>query len=199
MEKIIRVALIICAFLCISQAKAAVSPLGIAIIPPLQFPGGESSVAGLNVSALWGEHRHVYGLSFGVLGNISEQDFGGLAISGLFNRNLGMTTIVGLQAAAITNINTQKTSVVGLQIALVNSNTATSSVVGFEIGPIANLSPHTSIYGFQLGIFNQAEEVYGFQIGLINHVTMMHGLQIGLLNFNDKGLFSVCPILNFGF
>jgi hypothetical protein len=181
------------------QAQAAISPIAIDIAAPLQFPPEDFYVTGLRVSALWGEHRGVYGIDIGGIGNISDQTFAGLAVAGGFNWTKGNTTIVGLQAAGLMNYNVQKTNVVGVQVAAVNSNVAESTIVGLEIGPIANLAPHTTIYGFQVGLYNKAYEVNGFQIGLLNFTTTLHGLQIGLVNFNEKGLFSVCPILNFGF
>jgi hypothetical protein len=182
----------------VSNVKAAISPISVNIFPPVEFPPSSFSVTGLRVSVV-GEQRNMYGIDLAAIGNITELEFRGLAVSGLFNMTHGDTTAIGLQAAAITNINTQKVHVVGVQFALVNSNVAESSIVGLEIGPIANLSPHTSIYGIQAGIYNKADAIYGFQIGLINMANSVHGLQIGLVNFNEKGLFTVCPILNFGF
>jgi hypothetical protein len=182
-----------------SSAMGAVSPLSVAIVPPVQFPPQDFNVAGLRVSALWGKHRQMYGFDFGAIGNITDQSFVGLAVGGLFNSTGGASTILGLQATAGLNINRQKTSVYGAQIALVNSNLATSSVVGIQVGAAANLSGHTKIYGLQVGLYNHAEEVFGFQIGLINKTTSLHGLQIGLINFHEKGIFSVCPIINVGF
>ena len=199
MSKILRILLCGAVFLIFSNVSAAVTPISISIVPPIQFPPQNFTVAGARVSALWGQHGHVYGLDIGVIGNITTQDFGGIAVSGIFNRNYGTTTVVGLQLAGIANINTQKTNVVGLQVASVNSNTGTSTVTGLQIGIVANLSSHTKVYGFQIGAYNAADEVYGFQIGIINKANSLHGLQIGLINFHEKGVFRVCPILNFGF
>lgn len=182
-----------------ARAEAAISPLAVDIIAPVQFPPSDFSVTGLRLSAIYGDHRAMYGFDFGGIGNITELDFAGLAVSGIFNYTKGNTTVVGIQAAGIINMNLQKTTVIGVQVAAVNSNEAESTVGGFEIGPIANIGPHTTIDGFQIGLYNKAYEINGFQIGLINSTTMLHGLQIGLINFNDKGLFAVCPFLNFGF
>ena len=191
---------IFCSFLFVlPRAQAAISPISVGIVPPVQFPPEDFTVTGIRVSAIFGQHRHVYGIDVGAIGNITTQDFGGIAVSGIFNRTMGTTTIIGAQLAGIANVNSQKTSVVGVQAALVNSNSAVSSIVGLELGPLANLSEHTKIYGFQVGLYNKADEVYGFQIGLLNMVSSMHGLQIGLVNINEKGLFKVCPIINFGF
>ncbi len=179
-------------------AQAAVTPLSVAIIPPVQFPPSDFSVAGVRASVLWGEHRNVYGFDLGVIGNITEQDFAGIAASGIFNITRGSTTVVGLQLAGIANWNVQKVTVIGLQVAAgLNYNLGESSLVGVELA-LGNFSPHMSLYGFQLGVYNRARSVHGFQIGLINVTEELHGIQIGLINFHQKGLFSVAPILNIG-
>ena len=181
------------------KAEAAVSPLSINIIPPVQFPPNSFSVVGLRASVLWGKHRDMYGLDFGVAGNITEQDFIGIGASGLFNWTQGQTTVLGLQLAGLFNLNSNKTSVYGLQVALgANSNTAASKIVGLQVS-MANLSKHTNIYGFQVGLYNRALNVYGLQIGLINYATSLHGIQIGLINFHHKGTVSVSPLINIGF
>ena len=187
-------------FLFPKGVAAAVSPLAVAILPPLQFPSDEFSITGARLSFLWGHHRDLYGIDLGVLGNITDQEFTGLALSGAFNYTKGTTTILGLQFAGLANINNNKTSVYGLQMALgLNSNTATSTVVGVQAALLGNLSPFTDIYGVQLGLYNKAMSVYGLQIGLVNFTSNLHGVQIGLVNFNSKGPFVVSPILNVGF
>ena len=182
------------------STMAAVSPVSIAIVPPIQFPPDSFNVAGLRASIIWGKHRSVYGLDIGAIGNITEQDFTGIGISGIFNYTKGTTTILGAQIAGIGNVNMNKTRVFGVQVGLIgNYQTAESFVAGIQVASIANICPHTSIYGLQVGLYNKALAVYGFQIGLVNSATNVHGLQIGLINFHEKGLFVVSPILNFGF
>jgi hypothetical protein len=180
------------------MAKAFNSPLSVAIVPPVQFPTSEFSVTGARLSALWGKHRDVYGLDFGVIGNMTEQRFVGLAVSGLFNETSGDTTIILLQAAALGNLNVQKTNIYGVQLAALNKNDAESSLVGLGLG-LVNLSPNMTIMGLQVGLYNKARSVYGLQIGIVNQATDLHGLQIGLLNFATNGPFAVSPILNIGF
>ncbi len=180
-------------------SAASVSPLAVGLIKPVQFPPGDFSITGARLSLLWGQHRDLYGIDVGLLGNITEQTFTGLAVSGLFNATHGTTTILGLQLAGLTNINTNKTNVYGLQLALLaNYQEAASTVVGVQMA-VANFAAHTDIYGFQLGVYNKAQSVHGLQIGLVNSASDLHGLQIGLINFNDKGMFGVSPILNVGF
>jgi hypothetical protein len=181
------------------NASAAASPLSVSVFPPVEFPPNDFAVTGARVSLLWGSHRNMYGLDVGVLGNITEQTFTGLGVSGIFNATHGTTTILGLQLAGLTNINTNKTRVYGLQAALgMNYNTAESSIAGLQLA-LANWSPFTRVYGFQFGIYNKARSVYGLQIGLVNDCEDLHGLQIGLINFNHQGPFVVSPILNVGF
>jgi hypothetical protein len=190
-----------------SEASASTSPLAIGLFPPIQVPSSDSEVTGLRLSLLVGKHSGVSGIDFGLLGNITEKKFEGLAVSGLFNHNSGVTNIIILQAAGIANINAAKTNVYGFQVALVNINrqpTETEHSKGFAVA--SGLShgsdvgwEYGAVYGMQLGIYNSAAEVYGFQIGLINSTNKLHGIQIGLINFNKGGPFEVCPVFNVGF
>lgn len=187
------------AFIFSNQSLAAVSPVSVAIAPPIQFPPSDFNVTGVRASLLWGNHRSVYGIDVGLLGNITEQTFTGIAVAGGFNKTGGTTTILGLQLAGGANINTNKTTVVGVQAAIgVNYNTAAATVTGLQFA-LVNLSPFTDIYGFQVGMYNKAKEVYGIQLGLVNIADNLHGIQIGLVNFNAKGPFAISPILNVGF
>lgn len=199
MRNLLKIALCGIAVFSLSKAEAALSPLALNILPPLQFPPDDFNVTGLRFSLLYGRQRAVNALDIGVLGNITTQNFTGLAVAGGFNYTQGQTTILGLQLAGVTNINIQKTNVIGFQVAtIMNRNDAASSVVGVQLA-LVNLADHTDVYGFQLGLYNRALSVYGFQIGLVNVTQNLHGLQIGLLNFNHTGLFVVSPFLNIGF
>jgi len=199
MVRFSRYLIIILSLLTVSFAKAAFSPLSVSILPPVQFPGEDFSITGARLSVIYGQHRDIYGFDFGLVGNITEQDFVGTGISGIFNWTRGNTTILGVQAAGITNVNTSKINVVGVQLAaILNYNTGEGSVTGLQLA-LGNLGEHLNIYGIQAGIYNKAQAVYGVQIGLINYTESLHGIQIGLVNFNHKGLFKVSPILNVGF
>ena len=182
-----------------SFAQAAISPLGLAIFPPLQFPPEDFTVALARVNVFWGQHQRVYGFDIGVIGSVTDVNFAGIAVAGVFNFNKGMSTIIGLQLAGITNVNVNKANIYGLQLAAgLNSNQAESTHIGAQLALINN-SPFTHLGGVQVGLYNRALTVTGFQIGLINDTENLHGLQIGLINFHRKGLFYVAPILNFGF
>lgn len=176
------------------------TPISVAIVPPLQFPPSDYNITGARLSLLWGRHRDVYGIDVGVLGNVTDLTFVGLSVSGLFNITYGSTTIVGLQLAGLTNLNYNKTEVVGIQSSLlVNYNEAASQVSGLQLALGANLAKFTDINGIQLALYNQAKTVRGFQIGLVNVADSLTGVQIGLLNFHLKGTFFVSPIINVGF
>lgn len=200
MRKYVSLFIIVAGLFHFNSAQGAISPVSIAIVPPVQFPPGDFSVTGVRASVLWGKHRDIYGLDMGLLGNITEQTFTGIGVSGIFNNTRGVTNILGLQLAGLANVNTNKVSVFGIQATLgVNYNTAASMVSGLQLALIANISPFTDIYGFQIGLYNRAKDVYGLQIGLVNVADNLHGIQIGLVNFNNKGPFAISPILNVGF
>jgi hypothetical protein len=179
-------------------SQAAFSPLAVSIVKPVQFPTDDFTVTGARFSLLWGEHRDIYGLDFGVLGNVTTQDFTGLALSGLFNNTRGNTRIIGFQAAALVNANTNKTQVYGLQLAALNYNSAETTVVGLQAALI-NLSEFSTVNGVQVGIYNKAKTVRGLQLGLVNSATDLRGIQIGLINFHHNGFFIASPIINVGF
>lgn len=191
--------LIASAFLYITPAQAAFSPVSLTVVPPVQFPPADFTIVGARASLIYGRQRDIYGLDLGVIGNITEVAFAGVSVSGGFTYHKGMTTILGLQAAGGANVTTQKTRVFGLQAALgLNYMTAESTVAGVQFA-LVNLVDHSSIYGFQLGVYNKAYAVYGFQIGLVNDCNNLHGVQIGLLNYNRTGTLLVSPIINIGF
>ncbi|MBC7370250.1 MAG: hypothetical protein H7326_01720 [Bdellovibrionaceae bacterium] len=200
MKKYISPFLLVAALIMNVSAEAALSPISVNIAPPVQFPPSDFNVNGIRASVFWGRHRDVRGIDLAIGGNITEQSFTGIAVSGLFNYTKGTTDAIGMQFAGLTNINTSKTSVYGLQFALgANYNQAASEVWGVQLAALANVAPFTDIYGFQIGLYNRAKDVYGLQIGLVNVADNLHGVQIGLANFNKKGPFEISPILNVGF
>jgi len=185
--------------LLISTAQAAVSPLGISIVDPIQFPPSDFDIMGIRASVIYGKNRDVSGIDIGLIGNITTGKFNGAAVAGLFNSTKGQANILGVQLAGLGNINSEKVSVYGIQAALLsNYNSAESSVVGLQFS-LANISPNTTINGFQVGIYNKARHVRGLQVGLINMTQNLTGIQIGLLNFYQEGFFKVSPIINVGF
>ncbi len=180
-------------------ADGATTPLSINLIPPVQFPPQDFTVVIARASVLWGRHRNMYGVDVAAGGNITDGNFVGLAVAGIFNTNNGISTIFPIQLAGIGNTNINKTNIFGVQVAgAFNINRAESSVAGVQLA-VVNDAFHTVIGGFQIGIYNKAKAIYGFQIGLVNIVGNLHGIQIGLLNYNNAGPFEVSPIINVGF
>jgi hypothetical protein len=184
-----------------ASSFAAMSPIGVSVIPPLQFPTEEVSITGVRLGVLWSNHRNVYGADLGVIGGSTSLHFGGVAqASGLLNYNKGSASVVGLQFSGGANINGTAARVFGIQAASFNNNRGESLLVGVGLGVLANASPHMTVVGVQAaGLYNSARTVNGLQIGLINVADVLRGLQIGLVNIHKQGLFKVCPILNFGF
>ncbi len=199
MANTIRFSLVLLLCAMFRPAYAAFSPIAVSVLPAVQFPPSDFDITGVRLSVLAGKQRSVYGLDFAGVGNITDLDFVGLGVSGIFNWTNGTTNVLGLQLAGLANVNTSHTTVYGLQAAFaVNNNSAEAKVVGLQLAAF-NVSPFTKICGFQVGLYNRANDVYGFQIGVINVAKSLHGVQIGLLNFNETGLFYVAPVLNIGF
>lgn len=181
------------------EARAASSPMSLAIVPGIQYPADDYIIRGLRIGVLWGNQTEVYGLDIGGIGNVTQTAFGGSAIAGLFNLNKGSSDVYGVQFAGLGNFNMGSTTVHGVMASLLLNYTASDAAIsGIAIAPL-NIAPSGKIYGAQLGIFNKADEVFGLQIGLINVAKTLHGVQIGFLNFHEAGIFQVSPILNIGF
>ncbi len=199
MKKILSLLVVALAFLSIPSSEAAMSPIAISIVPPIEFPGHDFTVTGFRASVLWGNQRNVYGLDLGLIGNMTDGANAGISASGIFNYNKGTTTGVLLQAAGFGNFNVGKANIFGLQLAgVMNKNEAESTVGGAQVA-LFNLCPYTKIRGIQAGLYNRAHDVAGIQIGIVNETDFLHGIQIGLVNFYHQGTFSVAPILNVGF
>ncbi len=133
-----------------SSPAAAVgnsSPIAVDLFPPVQFPSSDFEVKGLRLSIV-GKNRGSSGLDIGLLGNMTDQWFNGIAIAGLYNYNKTAADIFGLQVAGIANVNGIASNLYGVQIALYNKV--------------------NKVYGLQIGLINVAKELHGVQIGLIN-------------------------------
>ncbi|MBS1958069.1 MAG: hypothetical protein JST80_01225 [Bdellovibrionales bacterium] len=178
-----------------APAHAFVSPIGVSVVPPIQFPPENFSVAGVRVNALWGQHYKVYGLDAGVV-NVTLQNMAGFQV-GAFNWNKGET--FAFVQAGVGNTNINKTNIYGLQAgAIMNVNKAESFALGV-VASLANMTNYMKVVGIEVGGYNKARTVYGFQIGIVNIAEDLVGLQIGLINFHTHGVFAMSPILNFGF
>jgi hypothetical protein len=154
--------LLIASFVCSIAARAAdsdITPIEIGLFPPLQLPGTSYGTAGLRLAGV-GVNRTASGLDIGILGNVTDVSFSGLAIAGLFNFNRGSSVVYGLQFAGLANLNQGSNEIYGLQIAAYNSA--------------------GTVHGLQIGLINVANELHGVQIGLfnINHKGPFHGVPI---------------------
>ncbi|RYZ63017.1 MAG: hypothetical protein EOP09_18275, partial [Proteobacteria bacterium] len=103
MKKYIRPLVILIALIFNVSAEAALSPISVNIAPPVQFPPADFNVTGIRGSVFWGRHRDVAGVDLALGGNITEQSFTGIAVSGLFNYTKGTTNAIFTQFAGITN------------------------------------------------------------------------------------------------
>lgn len=149
---------------------AGASPVGLALVPPVQFPPEKWDVYGLRLSPGYAKHYGVYGLDIGLL-NTAEKGVG---------LELGLVNIV------------KKYS--GLQLGLVNLTTDSYLL---QIG-ILNKS-RREFGGLQLGLINITKEAMGLQLGLVNYAEDLHGVQIGLFNINRDGPILFFPGINIGF
>lgn len=170
------------------------SPLGIGLFPPLQFPRKNDSVSGIRLSILGASNAQVEVLDMNALVGITDLDFTGLALAGLWNKvgqNANALQIAGLfntvggaftgiQIAAIANINGNDLGTEALQIACYN-----------QTGGISG--------GLQIGVINQAKHWSGLQIGVINVAENLNGLQIGLANIIKQSDLPFMLLLNAAF
>lgn len=181
------------------KAEAMVSPVGVSLFPPLEFPLRGSSVLGARLNIFLGIHESVYGLDVGAVGNMTDKGFGGLQVAGIFNRNKGHATILGTQIGGLGNWNLGGSDIYGLQATLgLNTNRGRdTTLVGLGIGVLGNRS-QGAVVGMQIGIFNQARDVYGLQIGVCNIAKSLHGVQLGLVNINKDGPLPFFPVINAG-
>ncbi len=188
MHSFLRVVLILVFALCAVPASADFTPISLAFAPHAQFPREDFTVTGLRLSLLYGQHRRMYGLDLGLVGNVTDSDFVGLAIAGGFNRTTGPAKAIGLQAAGIANVNHGRFSAFGAQAALVNYNLVEAFVAGVQVGGLANLANKTTIYGAQLGVYNDGCSIYGFQLGVVNRANSLNGVRIGSMSTSIFGV-----------
>ncbi len=118
MQKSIRLFVVTAAIFLASIALAAIYPVGLAMVPPIQFPPSDSGVTGLRFSVLYERHRDMHRIDLAMLGNVTDQSFVGVAITGGANIHHEMTMIMGLEVAVGVNYMKEKAGVYGVQIAV---------------------------------------------------------------------------------
>ncbi len=173
------------------EPPAGVSPLALALVPAIEAPSEDWSVAGLRVNLLVGRHRDVQGVDVGLLGNEVDDDLEGVQIAGIFNR-IGRSD-GAWQSAGI--LNRCESDFLGVQTAGV-LNWTDGAVEGVQIA-LANRA--TDLSGLQLGLYNAVDRGTGVQIGLVNAARVLDGLQIGLVNVIRDSTVPFFPIVNFAF
>jgi|GEM_PF-979348 len=183
-----------------TQKKEKPKVVGLALVYPVQFPSKEVPIEANRTSILWGKHDVVQGADLGFIGNFTEKEFNGTALSFVFNSTRGKADIMGLQFAGLINLNHGKTKIEGFQMAGgVNYSGGEHAVYGVQVAGLGNIGMKNKVYGFQVGIYNEAEAIYGFQIGILNRTKNLYGIQIGALNFSSNNGLPFFPIINAGF
>lgn len=184
---------------CTSTPQKKPKVVGFAIVYPLQYPSKSVPIEANRTSILWGKNDYVRGMDFGGIGNFTEKEFDGSALSLVFNDTRGKAHIFALQLGVVANLNHGHTKVEGFQVAGgLNYSGDDQSVYGVQVAAL-NIGMKNKIYGFQVGAYNEAEAVYGFQIGVINRTKNLYGIQIGALNFSGNNGLPLSPVLNIGF
>ena len=171
--------------------SGGISPFGIGFVPGLQAPAENWDVWALRISVFACRNRNVYAIDIGGLGNFTEYDMGGVAVSGIFN-------IVGSSSGSIQTaglFNRSHGDFDGIQIAGAMSYTE-GTMTGFQAG-LVNKS--NRLAGVQAGALNVSAKGSGVQIGVVNISERLEGLQIGLLNFIDDSPVRFMPLANFSF
>lgn len=171
--------------------SAGVSPLALALVPAIQLPPDDWSVAGVRVDLLVGRNHDVWGIDVGLLGNEVSDDLEGVQFAGLFNR-IGRSD-GAWQAAGI--LNRCEGDFCGLQTAGA-LNWTDGAVEGMQI---ALVNRATDLSGLQLGLYNAIDRGSGVQIGVVNAARVLNGLQIGLVNVIRESTVPFFPVVNFAF
>ena len=175
-----------------SRPTAGILPLGIGLVPPLQFPGEDWDVVGLRLNILAGMHNNVAILDLGVLANIAHGEVNGIELAGIWN--LVKQDFRGLQVSGISN--RVHGDVSALQVASIANFNGAGDFVGLQIASV-NINQGESV-GMQIGLFNQADAMSGVQLGLVNKCRDCQGMQLGLFNFISNSTLPFMVFLNLG-
>ncbi len=143
----------------------------------------------LGLSAMAEDYNVVdFGLWFGFPSSMKQANVRGMRIG--FPVSDGDGYVSGLEAAILC-AGTSKIN--GVQAAI--GWAQTDDLSGLQASVCVNMCNGES-KGLQLSLVNLCDKS-GWQIGLVN---MGHNakFQFGLINVNEGGLWSICPIINFG-
>ena len=135
------------------------APGAVSLFDPIQFPSSSKSISGVRANFIYGNHRDLTGIDFGLVANQLQGDLKGVQF-GLYNGVRGNAG--GVQLGALNHIG--------------------RDAVAYQFGAINFVDRHNR--GAQLGVYNQALSIKGVQFGVINVARSLDGVQIGALNFN---------------
>lgn len=170
------------------------APLGLGILPPMQWPPENGDVTFLRLAVFWSVNNNVCFFDAGGFGTVTTGDLNGFQVGGLWNQVGG--NVGGVQVGGIGNwVGGDYT---GIQLGgLVNMLDGGGVFSGLQVAGAVNVAGDGA--GLQLGLYNRAADFHGIQIGAINVAEHLEGLQIGLLNFILDSSLPCCPIIGVGF
>ena len=164
-------------YACEPLPYVATSPFALSFAPKLEAPGETWDVTVFRLNVLVGNHRAVYALDIGGLGNFADYKMDGIGVAGLFNsagESDGAFHVAGL------------------------FNFAAVDFAGCQISGVYSCTEGTH-RGLQIGIGNYAGSLVGAQIGLVNYAERLKGVQIGLVNLNSSSPVAFLPVANAAF
>jgi len=164
-------------YACAPAPYCATTPFALSFVPKFEAPIESWDVVMLRLNILVGNHRAVYGLDIGGLGNFADYKMNGIGVAGLFNS-------VGESDGAI--------HVAGI------FNFAAFDFSGCQISGVYSCT-EGSHCGLQIGCGNYAGKLTGLQIGVFNYAERLNGVQIGLVNVNRSSPVTFLPIANAAF
>jgi len=193
MNKILIVAIAAALLVARAEAGGTAKPqpqqeFAAALVPAVQTPMSDVTISLARFSLLYGCHQNVYGLDFGVVGNIVTDDFVGFAFSGVFNyvgRSRSSFQLAGL-------LNRCGEDFAGLQMSL-GANYTGQDFAGLQLGCV-NIAER--MVGMQFAVLNKARRGTGFQLGGVNVAEQFTGVQIGIINLNLDSSVPMSPIFN---
>lgn len=170
------------------------APLGLGIIPPMQWPHDTGDVTFLRLSVFWSVNNNVSFFDAGGFATVTTGDMVGFQAGGIWNQvggNAGGVQVAGLG-------NWVGGDFTGIQVGgIANILDGGGVFSGLQLAAAANVAGDGS--GFQVALYNRASDFHGVQVGLVNVAQHLQGLQIGLLNFIEDSSLPCCPIIGVGF
>lgn len=159
--------------------SGVVSPVGIGLVPRLQFPRESGEVWGLSIAAPWARHRAHWGVMVGGIAQV--RDFsGGLQLALVADADAYFGLQVGAVALAGDLPKTDKAPIAGTSGAQLAGLLARSAWVdGAQIS--TGFAVAGDMYGFQgAGLVAHARWTIGFQLGgALARAEVIEGVQLG--------------------